>query len=307
LTPPAPGRYYPVVGNALRTLVLLAVLSAGAFAAGTDYGPLTVTGIVTDKRTGETIKGVTVAIAGTDISARTDVSGRFLITNAPAGRQTLVASYMGFSDTRVSIRVGTRKATYANVVMAMPVFQGFLAGPYISNVATPRPLRERYLSLRTGHVALGLPLDIVLLDVDARWWWFRAGASLGGYRYPPLLTGPTVRAGCTVYERPLRYMKSWPWGSRSRRHKGVYGFLPEVYAQVEACPLVGDMDGGEINSLVIGTVNCACEYYFVRAGAYVGGIAAHSYNYDRTRPFDNWQLLPAFGISATLGSVTTGF
>ena len=211
MTPPVPGRYYPVVGNALRTFLLLAAFAAAALAAASDFGTLT------------------------------------------------------------------------------------------------EPMPGRYVSIRTGHVALGYPIDFILLDVDASWKPFRVGASLGGIRWPPEITGPTLRAGCTIYERPLRYMESWPWGSDRWEARGVYGFLPEVYAQVEVCPSVGDMDGGEINSLVIGTVNCACEYYFVRAGAYVGGIAAHSYNYDRTRPFDNWQLFPAFGISATLGSFTTGF
>lgn len=299
MTQPAPGRYYPVVGNALRTLVLLAALTAGAFAADTNYAPLTVTGIVTNKQTGEPIAGAMVSIAGERLSATTDSAGRFVIANAPAGPQTIIATAPGYITGTVFPSVLSYRATYTEIALSR--------GYYDPEIPLARP--DWYASVRTGHVSLGLPIDIMLLDVDARWQRFRVGASLGGIRLPPYLTGPTFRAGYTLYDRPLRYVRSPLWGSDARDVHGVYGFAPDVYAQLEVCPWTGTVDelGTDFDHLAVATINVACEYYFARAGVYVGGIAGHVYNYYPNGLFRNWQLLPAFGVSLTLGSFTTGF
>ena len=56
----------------------------------------TVTGYVRDAETKETLVSATVTIAGTKLGARTNKSGFFSIANVPAGRQTVVATYLGY-------------------------------------------------------------------------------------------------------------------------------------------------------------------------------------------------------------------
>lgn len=66
--------------------------------------PRIVTGIVKDKRTGETITGASITVKGTIIGAQTDIDGVYRITlkgNTP--RFTLVASYIGYKPQELII------------------------------------------------------------------------------------------------------------------------------------------------------------------------------------------------------------
>ncbi len=62
---------------------------------------LSVKGVVTDARTGETLPGVSVVVTGTTTGTKTDVNGAFTLTVAPAA--TLTVSYIGYTDQQLSI------------------------------------------------------------------------------------------------------------------------------------------------------------------------------------------------------------
>jgi TonB-dependent starch-binding outer membrane protein SusC len=67
----------------------------------------TITGVVTDQQTGETLPGANVVIQGTTTGAVTDFDGRYTFS-APAGTVTLVASFIGYDpqSREVTIREG---------------------------------------------------------------------------------------------------------------------------------------------------------------------------------------------------------
>ena len=56
----------------------------------------TVSGYVTDKETGETLIGTTVAIKGTTQGTSTDINGYFRLTNLKSGEYILQFSFLGY-------------------------------------------------------------------------------------------------------------------------------------------------------------------------------------------------------------------
>ena len=66
----------------------------------------TVSGIVSSEVDGETLPGVSVAIKGTTSGVVTDLDGKFTL-NLPAGKGTLVFSYMGFVTREIDVIDGT--------------------------------------------------------------------------------------------------------------------------------------------------------------------------------------------------------
>lgn len=61
-----------------------------------------ISGKVSDKKTGETLIGVTVKIAGTTKGASTDVEGRYVISGLTSGKYIVEASYVGYSTKRIT-------------------------------------------------------------------------------------------------------------------------------------------------------------------------------------------------------------
>jgi outer membrane receptor protein involved in Fe transport len=61
-----------------------------------------ISGKVSDDKTGETLIGVTVKIAGTTKGTSTDVEGRYSINGVAAGKYTIEVSYIGYSTKRVT-------------------------------------------------------------------------------------------------------------------------------------------------------------------------------------------------------------
>lgn len=53
-------------------------------------------GHVVDEKTGEHLPYVTIQIKGTDIGTITDETGHYFLKNLPVGKQTVVATYVGY-------------------------------------------------------------------------------------------------------------------------------------------------------------------------------------------------------------------
>src|SRR5579862_2240381 len=62
----------------------------------------TVTGTVTAKEDGLPIPGVTVKVKGTTVGTQTNTSGKFTLSNVPAGA-TLVFSFIGYNTLSVPV------------------------------------------------------------------------------------------------------------------------------------------------------------------------------------------------------------
>src|SRR5580698_3873307 len=76
----------------LRVAFALVLLVPGLLAGQ----PGTVTGRVTDSRSGEPINSAAVRIEGTALIVATDRDGRYRITRVPAGRQNVTARGIGY-------------------------------------------------------------------------------------------------------------------------------------------------------------------------------------------------------------------
>jgi len=77
-------------------LLLLSISSSIAEAAGGR-----ISGYISDAESGEPLIGVTVMVEGTKLGAKSDLDGRFIINNVPAGTYTLAISSIGYTATRV--------------------------------------------------------------------------------------------------------------------------------------------------------------------------------------------------------------
>lgn len=107
--------YYNFKIPCLLILFILNILSASAQQTGR------IVGKVTDKKTGETLIGLTVKVAGTTKGVSTDVEGRYNIGGLTAGRYALVFSYVGYQAKKVSdIIVKAGAVTTMDVIMEEP-------------------------------------------------------------------------------------------------------------------------------------------------------------------------------------------
>ncbi|GAB1462333.1 TonB-dependent receptor [Pedobacter sp.] len=96
-------------------LIILFVLgSVLVFAQGTGK----IAGTVSDKKTGETLIGVSVKLAGTTKGVGTDVEGRYLLGGLTAGKYTIEISYVSYATKKITdIEVKAGAVTTLNVVM----------------------------------------------------------------------------------------------------------------------------------------------------------------------------------------------
>lgn len=79
---------------------LVLLLSVGAFAQNGN-----IRGFLYEKETGEPLIFNGVILEGTTLGAQTDVNGYFSITRVPAGKYTIVATYLGYDTLRQEVEV----------------------------------------------------------------------------------------------------------------------------------------------------------------------------------------------------------
>ncbi|HTO93366.1 MAG TPA: carboxypeptidase-like regulatory domain-containing protein, partial [Bacteroidota bacterium] len=93
------GRLNSCFPGAFLALVILLAQPAWAQGAGTLKGK------VMDKSTKEGLPGANVVVKGTSLGASTDLSGAYVIRNVPAGDQTLVVSYIGYTPVTSKVSI----------------------------------------------------------------------------------------------------------------------------------------------------------------------------------------------------------
>ena len=80
--------------------------------------PGKITGKVTDKKTGETLIGLTVKQNGTTNGVFTDVEGRYTLSNLAPGKHAITFTYVGYKSKSITdIEVAADKVTTLDVVM----------------------------------------------------------------------------------------------------------------------------------------------------------------------------------------------
>lgn len=62
-------------------------------------------GYVKDSQTGEALPGATVFITGTSLGASTDINGKYVVKNVPAGSYSVRATYIGYKSMEINLQV----------------------------------------------------------------------------------------------------------------------------------------------------------------------------------------------------------
>lgn len=94
--------------------IMFALASVLVFAQGTGK----ISGTVTDKKTGETLIGVSVKLAGTTRGVGTDVDGKYLLGGLAEGKYTIEISYVSYATKKITdVEVKAGAVTTLNVVM----------------------------------------------------------------------------------------------------------------------------------------------------------------------------------------------
>jgi len=88
-----------------RFTVLVLAFCFVAAAAGAQTATGTINGRVLDGVTGEPLPGATILVERSSIVGSTDRTGTFRVSGAPAGEQTLLVTYLGKQDGRVTVAV----------------------------------------------------------------------------------------------------------------------------------------------------------------------------------------------------------
>ncbi len=78
-----------------------------------------ISGVVTDKETGEPLPGINIIIEGSSMGAATDLDGSYVINNIPPGRYSIIASGVGFQKSKfVDVKVAVDFTTSLNFSMS---------------------------------------------------------------------------------------------------------------------------------------------------------------------------------------------
>jgi len=149
--------------KAIITQLLLVIICATGFAQGTGK----ISGAITDKKTGETLIGVTVKIANTIQGSSTDVEGRYLIAGLSPGKYTLQVSYVGYVTKNITeIVVKSNIATPVDVVMEESNAQN-LNEVVITSKASQESVNTLYANQKANlSISSGISAELIRKSPD---------------------------------------------------------------------------------------------------------------------------------------------
>ena len=107
--------------RALRVLVFAALLAVPLLRAADARG--TLTGNVSNAATGNLLEGARVEIPALGLAALTDQTGRFLLTEVPAGSHELVATYLGLDTVRATVAVAAGATATRNFDLTTAIYK----------------------------------------------------------------------------------------------------------------------------------------------------------------------------------------
>lgn len=91
---------HKILYHVILLILIVLFLNNSALAAGT-----TISGIVKDAKTGETLTGANIVLMGTSMGASSDNYGKYLIPKVVPGNYTLKVSYIGYEESKVTINI----------------------------------------------------------------------------------------------------------------------------------------------------------------------------------------------------------
>ncbi len=104
----------------LALIILIVSMLGGAATAGE---PGTITGTVTDQKTGEILIGANVFIQGTAQGSAANREGVFTIEQVPPGSHTLVSSFIGYERTSKEVTVGAGETVSVSFELASKLLE----------------------------------------------------------------------------------------------------------------------------------------------------------------------------------------
>lgn len=99
------------IGGVALAVCLMAAPSAAQEAPGI------VSGVVTDAALGGPLEGAVVKLDGQAVGVATDARGAFTLLNVPAGRRTVIVSYLGRGDVRRFVDVPAGDAAFIELAL----------------------------------------------------------------------------------------------------------------------------------------------------------------------------------------------
>ncbi len=98
-------------------LTALAIAAAACFPGAAAAQQGTVTGVVRDAGSQRPLDAVQVYIPGTGIGTLTNSSGRYLLSNVPAGEQTIQAERVGYATATQQVQVAAGQTATADLAL----------------------------------------------------------------------------------------------------------------------------------------------------------------------------------------------
>ncbi len=107
---------------------------------GTPVTTGTVRGVVTDRRTSSPISGAVVGIPSLGLTATTDASGAYQISNVAAGNLSLIVAKSGYADVSATAKLTAQQTLLFSPSLQESVALGVSVNGVISEYGTDRPL-----------------------------------------------------------------------------------------------------------------------------------------------------------------------
>ncbi len=153
------------------------LLASWAFAGTTGK----ISGVVTDKETGQPIPGAAITIEGTTLGALSDDKGEYVLLNIPVGTYTLKASIVGYTPMAVQ---------NTSVSVDLTTYQSFDLTARTVEMGTITVVSERPLVIKDQTSSLRIVSDKDVQNMPTRGYQDVVGLQAGAVRYSD---NPAVR------------------------------------------------------------------------------------------------------------------
>jgi len=134
----------------LATLVIMLFIPFALFAQNG-----TITGKITDAKSGDALMGANVAIEGTTLGAATIMNGTFEIKNVPPGTYNLKVTYMGYKSVVAEVQVTADEKVTADFNMEAEIILGAQIA-ILADRAKPRETPVAYTDVQKADMEMRL-------------------------------------------------------------------------------------------------------------------------------------------------------
>lgn len=112
----------------------------------------TITGRLLDASNSEALIAATVTVEGTKQGGTTDTEGKFSVSGVPAGEQTLVISYIGYTDTKLTVTIANGQTVDLGDINLTPSSTVVGEVEIISSIAVDRRTPVAASTLRGAEI-----------------------------------------------------------------------------------------------------------------------------------------------------------